>query len=381
MTVLAFLLFAGAAAWTAQRRRSHLQGDRALTWGLALVAAASFLRIDEIEALMRTHAPAGVHELAKHVLLVVGCLAITAWVQRTQGRRPQTWCFVAGIICLAGVLIGVFALNGPWDGTDLDLQTAGKPWMAAYWAAYYGAFLCATASFGFSTVGNRRERPLGGRWGMDLAAVGAFIGVLWALVSILDVVLKDPAASVQPPFLGVRTQYLVAASSVLLTIGIMGHLLSAAGTRRRRRADLGALHAHLVSAVAESRLPAVRPEVAEYHRTIEIMDALATLARYSEPQDADQVRSLVGDAPAPVLRALQIDLADTRRGMDQRPHVPADWSDWVSDDEALRQLGRAFRSQTEERRTDVLLAVLGHTGEDLDPTPIDADEPSTDTHR
>ncbi|MEK8229114.1 DUF6545 domain-containing protein [Oerskovia sp. M15] len=122
---------------------------------------------------------------------------------------------------------------------------------------------------------------------MNLAAAGAFVGVLWALLSIVQVVLQEPGATEAYRFLGIRSRYLIAASSVLLTVGIMGHLLSAARTRRRRRADLTALHSHLVDAVAESMLPAVRSEVAEYHRTIEIMDALATLARYSDPRTPD----------------------------------------------------------------------------------------------
>jgi len=375
MTYLAFVLFAGAAVWTALRHRSHLDGDRALTWGLALVAAASALRIDAVESFLLTSAPAGVHELVKHALLVAGCLCIAAWVQGTQGRRPQPRFLVAGVLGVVGVLVVVFALNGPWDRRDFDFQTAGKPWMALYWAAYYGTFLWATATFGISTLRARGERARGARWGMDLAAAGAFVGVLWALLSAVDIVLQDPGAVEQYRFLGIRTRYLIAASSVLLTLGIMGHLLTAARTRRRRRADLSALHSHLVDAVAESRLPAVRPEVAEYHRTIEIMDALATLARYSEPSDAERVRSLVGHAPDPVLRALQIDLAATRRGMDERPPVPADWSDWVTDDQALRDLGRAFREQTSARRAHVLVSALGYDGalDPDDPVQVDAD--------
>lgn len=362
MTEIAFLLFAGAAAWTAVRHRSHLDGDRAITWGLGLVAAASALRVDTVESAMLTSAPAGVHEVAKHALLVAGCLCIAAWVQGTQGRRPRPRHVVTGVLTMVGVLVVVFVLNGPWERRDLDFQTAGKPWMALYWAAYYGAFLWATATFGVSTLRARGERPRGGRWGMDLAAAGAFVGVLWALCSVVNVIMLEPGAAEPYRFLGIRTRYLIAAASLLLTVGIMGHLLTAARTRRSRRADLDALHAHLVDTVAESRLPAVRPEVAEYHRTIEIMDALAALAHYSEPQDADRVRRTVGEAPEHVLRALQIDLAATRRGMDDRPPTPADWGAWVSDDESLRHLGRAFREQTPSRRADVLVAVLGHDG-------------------
>jgi len=359
VTLLAFALFAGAALWTALRHRSQHRGDYALTWGLALVAAASALRISQVESFLLEHAPPGAHELAKHALLVAGCLCIAAWVQGTQGPRPRPTYLASGIVGVVGVLVLVFALNGPWERQDFDLQTGGKPWMALYWAAYYGAFLWATATFGVSTVRNRQDRPRSDRWGMDLAAAGAFVGVLWALLSAVNIVLQEPGAIEQYRLLGIRTRYLIAASSILLTLGIMGHLLSAARTRRRRRADLSALHAHLVDAVAESRLSSVRPEVAEYHRTIEIMDALATLARYSAPQDAAQVRSLVGDAPEPVLRALQIDLAATRRGMDERPEVPADWSAWAEDDHALRHLGREFREQTSEKRAVVLAGVLG----------------------
>ncbi|RXR23826.1 hypothetical protein EQW78_10355 [Oerskovia turbata] len=378
MTYLAFLLFAGAAGWTALRHRSHLDGDRALTWALGLVAAASALRIHAVESFLLTSAPAGFHELAKHSLLVAGCLCIAAWVQGTQGRRPRPRHVVVGVVGVVSVLVVVFVLHGPWERRDFDVQTAGRPWMALYWAAYYGAFLWATATFGISTLRSRSERPRGGRWGMDLAAAGAFVGVLWALLSAVNIILQEPESLEQLRFLGIRTRYLIATSSVLLTVGIMGHLLSAARTRRRRRAELGALHSHLVDAVAESRLPAVRPEVAEYHRTIEIMDALATLARYSEPQDAARVRALVGDVPEPVLRALQIDLAATRRGMDERPPVPADWGDWVSDDQALRDLGRAFREQTGERRASVLVSVLGYDGHETSPVPRSSER---DDHR
>ncbi|MEK8229113.1 hypothetical protein NKG05_29050 [Oerskovia sp. M15] len=159
MTYLAFVLFAGAAVWTALRHRSQLKGDRALTWGLALVAAASGLRIRWVESLVLTHGPAGAHELAKHAMLVAGCLCIAAWVQGTQGRRPRPRHLVAGAVAVVGILVLVFALNGPWEKRDFDLQTEGKPWMALYWAVYYGAFLWATATFGISTLRNLQGRP------------------------------------------------------------------------------------------------------------------------------------------------------------------------------------------------------------------------------
>ncbi|MHA7132857.1 DUF6545 domain-containing protein [Oerskovia turbata] len=363
MTYLAVVLFAGAAAWTAVRHRSHLDGDRALSWGLALVAAASALRIDVVLDAVRDVAPAAVDELAKHVLLGAGCLCIGAWVLGAQGRRPQPLRLVVCIVGVVGLLVLVFALNGPWERQEIGFQTRGRPWMALYWVAFYATFLWATAMFGVSTVRQRRSRPLAARWGMDLAAVGAFLGVLWALssmVGVVDLVLDAPSSAEAHILLGIPPHHLVAASSVLITVGIMGQLLAAARIRRRRHTDLCELHAHLVDAVAEHRLPAVRPEVAEYHRTIEIMDALATLSRYADPHDAVRVRAVVGDVPESVLRALQIDLATTRRGMDERPASPADWSAWADDDRSLRDLGRAFRGLTSERRAHVLVKALGY---------------------
>jgi hypothetical protein len=365
VTYLAVALFAGAAVWTSLRRTSHLEGDRVLAWGLALIAAASALRVEAVQEFLMANAPPAVHDLAKHVVIVAGCLCIGAWVRGARGRRPRAWCLLLATTSIVTVLVLVFALNGPWERTHLGFQTRERPWMALYWVTVYTTFVWATATFGVSTVRSRLTRPLAARWGMDLAAVGAFVGVMWALssmVSVVDLVLDTPSDTAVLHPLGVPPQYLIATSSVLLTAGIMGHLLATARIRRRRHADLRALHAHLVDAVAEHRLASVRPEVAEYHRTIEIMDALATLARYSDPRDESSVRAVVGDRPEPVLRALQIDLAATRRGMDERPGTPADWSEWASDDQSLRDLGRAFRAQTAARRENVLVSVLGHDG-------------------
>jgi hypothetical protein len=375
MTYLAVVLFAGAAVWTAVRHRSHLDGDRALTWGLALVAAASLLRVEPVLELVQESGPPAVHDLVKHVLLAAGCLCIGTWVQGAQGRRPRPGRLLVSVVVVTGLLTVLFALNGPWERQDIGFQTRGKPWMALYWVTFYASFLWATATFGISTVRRRRSRPLGTRWGMDLAAAGAFLGVLWALsslVSVVDLVLDDPSSTHAHQLLGIPPHLLIAASSALLTVGIMGHLLATSRLRRRRHGDLRALHTHLVDAVAEHRLAAVRPEVAEYHRTIEIMDALATLARYAAPHDAARVRAVVGPCPEPVLRALQIDVASTRRGMDERPGTPADWSEWADDDRSLRDLGRAFRAQTAERRAHVVAAVLTDDGEPAPDAPVDA---------
>ncbi|WP_460752475.1 hypothetical protein [Myceligenerans cantabricum] len=98
-------------------------------------------------------------------------------------------------------------------------------------------------------------------------------------------------------------------ATAFLSIGVVGHLLLAMARKRRRQAHLQVLHQHLTSTVSEASLELPRSELAQFHASIEIMDALAVLSRFSDVDDVGRVRAVVGDAPREVHLAFQIDIA------------------------------------------------------------------------
>ncbi len=356
--VVAVVLFVTATAWTGLRARTS--PDAALPVGLGLVALASTLRVAPVADLLKTHAPPGTHEVAKHAALVAGCLFVGVWAySATTGRAPRTRHVALAATAVAAAMAGLAVASGPWTTSDLDGQVADRPLMWAYWALYYGTFLVATATFAYSCVRTRSRRPLRLRWGMDLAAAGALVAVCWAAVSFVAMLLHDPGGTEPYLVLGIRTRYLVLAASLLLTVGIVGQLVSSAAFARERRRDLAHLHAFVADAVGGAALRGSSPAVDEYHRTIEILDGLATLALHSRRDDVDRVRIAVPGSPREVILAYQLQIAAIRRARDEAPStVPDDWSTLLADDDALRRLGRTLRDRTSLEESSRVLAGL-----------------------
>lgn len=354
--LVAVVLFVTATAWTGLRARTS--ADATLPLGLAFVALASTLRLAPVAEALKVHAPAGTHEVAKHVALVAGCLFVGVWAySATTGRAPRTRHVALAGAGVAAAMVGLAVASGPWTTRDLDAQVEDRPLMWVYWALYYGTFVVATATFTYSCVRTRSRRPLRLRWGMDVAAGGALVAVCWAVVSFVAMLLHDPGGTEPYLVLGIRTRYLVLAASVLLTVGIVGQLVSSAAFARERRRDLEHLHAFVVGAVGDGALRGSSPAVDEYHRTIEILDGLATLALHSRRDDVDHVRIAVPGSPREVILAYQLQIAATRRARDEAPSAdPDDWSTLLADDDALRRLGRALRDRTSPEESSRVLA-------------------------
>ncbi|MFC8797247.1 hypothetical protein ACFT2C_05915 [Promicromonospora sp. NPDC057138] len=358
-TLLGFLFFAAAAVVTALRSRKAHGGDSALPVGLSFLAVASLARLDPVEQLLIAKAPSATYEVVKHLTFTVGAVAIIAWVHTAlTGRGTNFLLLWASAAAAAIAMLVLFIANDPWTNDDLTNQTSQKPWMALYWLIYCVTGGLAAGAFGVSALRASRAHGLRYGWGMAIAVLGAASGTAWAVVSLINHASGSSHARESP--LGQTANALITVSTVLLCIGGIGHLVLAIVRRRRRQEDLRALHDHLASAVAETRLDSSRVGLAEYHATIEIMDALAVLARYSSVSDVEHVRAAVGDASREVHLAYQIDIAAARRGMDDQPARSEDWSTWLSDDEALRRLGRAFRDRTTpESRQRVVEQVVG----------------------
>ncbi|WP_460702924.1 hypothetical protein [Myceligenerans halotolerans] len=288
----------------------------------------------------------------------MGAVAIIGWVRTALTGRETNLIVVAAVaVSSAIVMSALVVLNGPWTNEELSKQTDGKPWMALYWLLYCGAAGLASAMFGLSSARASRKLGLGYGWGMLIAAVGAACGLAWAAVSLVIHVLVNTA--LWESALGVTASALITTATAFLCVGAVGHLILAMVRKHHRQADVRALHNHLVATVSEIRLESDQV-LAEYHTMVEVMDALAVLSRYSSESDVEHVRTAVGDAPREVHLAYQIDIAAARRAIGDTPEHSDDWSSWLSDDEAVYRLGRAFRDRTtSSARQRVVEQVVG----------------------
>jgi hypothetical protein len=347
MTTIAVALFFVATVWTGARARNAT--ETILPLGLGFVCLASAMRVPAVVPLVVEHLPTPSHEVVKHMALVSGCVLVGLWARSTLVRSsPPLGLVLALLAALLAVMGGVVAANGPWTTEDLDLQTRGRPAMWLYWTVYYGAFAAGTTLFATAAWTSRSTRALRQRWGMDAAAVGAVVGIAWAVVSLLTLLTRDPVTGLHP-LDDIQRRYLIPVSSALATIGLVGQLLTAAVQARRSRRDLEALHRFLVAAVGDEEPRPPGAPVSAYHREIEILDAVATLSHHSAPDDADHVRrTLPGlSREGVVVHQMHIAAARQARGEPPRAHT-ADWSPWLADEDALRRLGRAFRDHCAE---------------------------------
>ncbi|MBL0886727.1 hypothetical protein [Myceligenerans indicum] len=345
MAWVAVALFLGATTWTAARARTW--SDAPLPLGLACVTVASTLRAPVVVGALRTVTGSPVDEVAKHVMLVVGCILVQAWVAQTlAGKTPRIRHLSGASTGTALLMVTTFLLSGPWVAADLDAQTQGKPLMVVYWAVFYGSFVCATSLFAYSALRSRSRRTWRLRWGMDLAAAGAGTAVAWAAVSFLSL-LHQLLGTDQPQLVpGIQTRYLIIASSVLVTVGIIGHLASAAIVAHRHRPDLAYLHQYVTTAVSATVPPPMRDgAVNSYHRTIQVLDGIGVLAHYSTPADRAEVRARIPTCAPEVLIAHDLRMSRERlENGEARSSQPADWARTLADDFALRRLGRALRA-------------------------------------
>ncbi|WP_419703780.1 hypothetical protein [Promicromonospora sp. NFX87] len=342
---IAVAVFVGATTWTAVRARKR--SDAALPLGLGCVAIASALRIQPVVDHLRQVTDSPVDEVTKHIALVVGCVLISGWVMQTlTARTPRTPVVVGACLCAAAVMVTTFAASGPWVAADLDSQMSGKPLMAAYWVVFYGAFIGATAWFAYSALRSRSRRIWQLRWGSDLTAVGAGLATIWAVVSLLALLqqMRDPDGS--HLVLGIQTRYLIVGSSVLTTIGLVGQLTSAAVHARQQRSSLAYLHRYVTAAVSATVPPPTHDKAVDsYHRTIQILDGIGTLAHYSTAADRDALSARTQEAPPEVLVAHQLKMAAARlTNGEPRSTSPADWTEQLKDESSLPRLGSALES-------------------------------------
>ncbi|NEB07012.1 hypothetical protein, partial [Streptomyces sp. SID13726] len=118
LDVLAVALFATAAVWTGLRARTR--ADAALPLGLGFVAVANALRVPVVADLLKEHAPAGTHEVAKHVALVTGCLFVGVWAySATTGRAPRTRHVALAATGVGAAMVALAVASGPWATHDL----------------------------------------------------------------------------------------------------------------------------------------------------------------------------------------------------------------------------------------------------------------------
>ncbi|MEU4364634.1 hypothetical protein [Promicromonospora sp. NPDC023987] len=243
-------------------------------------------------------------------------------------------------------MIAAFAASGPWVAADLDSQTQGKPLMAVYWVVFYGAFIGATAWFAYSALRSRSRRTWQLRWGTDLAAVGAGLATIWAAVSLLALLqqMRDPDGS--HLVLGIQTRYLIVGSSVFTTVGLVGQLTSAAVRARQQRSDLAYLHRYVTTAVSATVPPPTHDKAVDsYHRTIQILDGIGTLAHYSTAADREALAKRMPISPPEVLVAQQLRMSVARLTDGEPPSTsPADWTEQLKDESSLPRLGRALET-------------------------------------
>lgn len=347
---IAVAVFLGATIWTAARARTR--ADVPLPLGLGCVAIASTLRIHAVVEHLRRTTDSPIDEVAKHIALVVGCVLISGWVMQTlTARSPRARVVLGSCLGATAVMITTFTVSGPWAAADLDSQTLGKPLMVVYWVVFYGAFIGATASFAYSALRSRSRRTWQLRWGTDLTAVGAGLATVWAVVSLLALLqqIRDPSGT--NLVFGIQTRYLIVGSSVFTTVGLVGHLSSAAIHARRQRSSLAYLHRYVTAAVSATvPLPTRDKAVASYHRTIQILDAIGTLAHYSTKSDRDAVVERMPDAPPAVLLAQQLRMSVARLADGKSSSTsPADWTEQLKDESSLPQLGRALEATANHR--------------------------------
>ena len=351
---VAVATFLGATIWTAARARTR--SDAYLPLGLACVTVASALRVPGVVVSVQQLTGAPVDAVARHTALVVACVLVSGWVMQTlTGRTPRTSIVVGACLGAGTVLVATFWASAPWVATDMDTQVEGKPLMAAYWVVYYGAFLCATAWFAHSALQSRSRRVWQLRWGTDLAAVGAGLAMLWAIVSLAGLLqlMRNPDGSAV--VLGIQTPYLIAASSVFATIGVVGQLTSAAVHARYQRSGLSHLHRYVTAAVSATVPPQTDdPTIDSYHRTIQVLDGIGTLAHYSTASDRASLAALL-PAPTPEMRVaheLRMSAARLANG-EARSTSPANWTEHLTDESSLPRLGRALKAISDQADDDI----------------------------
>ena len=342
---IAVLAFLGATIWTAARARTR--ADSSLPLGLGCVVIASTLRTQAVVDHVRRITESPIDEVAKHVALVVGCVLISGWVMQTlTARMPRATVIMGACFCAATVMITTYFASSPWVAADLDSQTSGKPLMAVYWVVYYGAFIGATAGFAYSALRSRSRRVWQLRWGTDLTAVGAGLATIWAVVSLLALLqqMRDPDGS--HLVLGIQTRYLIAGSSAFTTVGLVGHLASAAAHARHHRSGLAYLHRYVTTAVSGTVPPPTHDNAVEsYHRTIQILDGIGTLAHYSTASDRDALSDRTPETRPEILVAHQLRMAAARLANGEpRSTSPANWTEQLKDESSLPRLGRALEA-------------------------------------
>ncbi|GAA1849865.1 DUF6545 domain-containing protein [Myceligenerans crystallogenes] len=338
--------FLAVAIFTAMRTRGVT--DVHLPIGLTLVTVSAALRTAVFTEAIRRAAGSPVDEVVKHIALVVGCLLISAWLaQALDGRAVRRRQIFGGCVGTAALMVFTFSASGPWSVENINAQTAGRPMMVLYWGVFYGCFLWASGLFAYAALRSRSSEQMPRSWGMVCVATGAAIGVLWAVLAISELIARTRGLPSDERFnvLGLEPRVLLAATGILLSVGIIGHLAAANSVSKRERASLRYLHECItekVPAIVSS--PATTGAVASYHRRIQILDGMGTLSHYSTPADRAAIARDYPEASQETVVAHQMQMAlDRLSAGESRSESPAIWSDFLADDSALRRLGAALR--------------------------------------
>lgn len=354
--MVAAALFVSAGGWTLLRHRSS--DEVVFSVGLFLVACACLIRVDALELAAQDVLPGGTSELIKHVLIATGCICIASYGSAVVLNRPIRPLLVTCVsIGAAVVMAAVFVAQGPWTNADLSEQLAGKPWMIAYWAAYYGAFCWSVIALGTAALrGNSAESRRHAAW-LILLAIASGVALVWALLSIAKNVFL--LSGIDTTVLDAIRIPAAAAFSVLLMTGFLGYAAHRWVDYRREQQHLAVLHKRLIALVPEVQLTTPSAGIADYHRSIEIADALSVLSSFTDLSDSDLIKTVLGTTSTATARAYSVEIAAERRACNKASVSPCDF-EWASDDDALVDVGRAIsRPSFPRNRLKVTSVALG----------------------
>lgn len=338
VTTIAAALFAIAGGWTLLHRKGV--DDVVLSVGLFLVAGACLSRIDALEHGAQNLLPGGTGELVKHLLIATGCICIASYGSAVVLNRPVKAKVVAGAgIGASATMCVAFFTNGPWTNADLSEQLTDRPWMIAYWIAYYGAFCWSVIALGLAALRGNSQAPRRHAAWLILLALASLVAVVWALLSIAKNLFLLTGAD--PAILDAIRSPAAATFSVCLMVGFLGYTIHRTIDRSREVRCLEALHHRLTVLVPEVQLVTLSPEIADYHRDIEIADALSMLAPFNNVSDAALIEAVLGHTKTNVARAYCIEIAAERRKQGGTPNSPITF-DWTADGGALVEVGRAM---------------------------------------
>ncbi|GAA2273406.1 hypothetical protein GCM10010368_48500 [Streptomyces roseiscleroticus] len=363
---------------TIWRARSALRRPerRSLWLAFAALALAMTVRPDQVASAVDEYLHVtDLSFLIKHVCGTVAAASVLTFVadmaETRTGIRASKLHKVVPVATV--LLLGAcfFATPQSHEADDLLTDYADHVTIVAYgvvWTAYLGTALFSATLLCFRW-GRRPDSGLVGR-GLLLVGTGTAVGLLYAAHRIAALIIRY----VDPTLLGARADQTL--SSGLLFLALLLILLGSTlpvwpriSARVRAHAQLVSLYPlwrTLTDAVPETRLDSPPARVTDagdprrthdrlYRRTIEIRDAILTLADHAPPQLRDRAfdhaasLGFVGAHADVVAEACWLAAAREERlrgaASSGEPHPPASGGrDLATEIHVLTVLGTAFRS-------------------------------------